>query len=545
MDQREKDLKNAKKIAKSFRPYEQSLFVLGKKPDVLSKLIDSKRYPKVTAKAIKAAIIDIADVELSSDRRIFSDHEAINSKRSNACLDTVQAEMFVENLVSIAELIQRAEDEMISVKDLYSSLRRDVIDKEPDRSIVNEKGPIATIDVGGTGIKYALYDQVSHKFLHNGETETPQSTMSKKKDRETFISVICDIITLLCEKHGIGISDLAGAGILVPASVELGSGRIKWLPFLDIKDLDLKSELLNRIGVTASIGPDVTLETLGAAKELDLKGKLKGTILGVSAGTSIGLGVITRTDDGFRILSTPDMGFNIELIRGYSVGQSIGVYIPTPDHHLGWKVAARGIVNTVAQRLKEVSQTKILESRTLKELKEMSDKDPRSVYEIVLSASEHGDLLARRLIIEAFDTDSGYNYKDDLLMEYVSKRAVAAIEKATLSNLSNTDISSVTPKLVNDLAKDGDVLAQDILREAGYFLGASLSIILPFIKPQTVYLFGGLSKSSIWRQSVESTIRKSSDFKGKFIRKGETTHFLGAATLVQLDLNFHSGSIVV
>jgi|GEM_PF-4806109 len=537
-------LDNVRGIMESFKPYEESLFVLGKKPDAIESLLAKAKSPSVSAESIKRAILDIADIELSSEKRIVSADEAMLRKRSDSTLESVHAEKLLENLAYIAELLHHAESRNIPFKKLYSELRIKALETAPPKSLVREDGPIMTIDVGGTEIKYAVYDQDTSKFSHKGSVPTPQSRGDELADKERFLDALQEIAGDLAKRSGLELTDFAGMGLLIPAPIELGTGYIEWLPFLNVRDFDLRAELLERLGMNASIGGDVTLETLGAAKELDLKGKLNGTILGVSAGTSIGLGVIARTRDGHRILSAPDMGFRIELIRGYSVGQSMGVFIPTPDHHIGWKVAARGIINTLAQRLREVKETRMLDGHTIGELSRMAESDPEAVYDVVLSASEEGDLLARRLMTESLDTDSDWNYTGARLKEHLATRAVSAIMKVDRTPLSEADISHVTPKIVDRAARDGDVLAQDILREAGYYLGASLSIVLPFIKPDKVYLFGGISKSKIWRQAVEDTIRNNSDFKGKFIRKGENTHLLGAATLLQLDLKFRSGGIV-
>jgi predicted NBD/HSP70 family sugar kinase len=395
---------------------------------------------------------------------------------------------------------------------------------------------IIVVDIGGTRIKYAIYNRIDKEFSKRDATASPQAKGDETSDKEAFIEVVSELIKKICKESKIEVDELYGVGILVPALVDFKTNIIKWIPYLDIHEIDLKDELKKRIGVYASIGADVTVETLGTAALLDTQDRLDGTLLGVSAGTSIGLGVIAEVADGtFRILQAPDLGFNAELFRDYGVSEEIGCYIPTPDHHLGWEVAARGLINSLAERVDEVKETVLLKDFSPIEFGKLAKKEPEKVYDMVVNASDDGDILARRVYGEALDPDTGKKLVDGNLHREVVDRIVSEISSVNGSKLYELDTEFITPKIIDECAQEGDNFALELLRDAGHLLGASLAVLIPFINPSKVVFFGGVSKSATWLDAVKKTVYENTTFKGEILSMEQDTRCRGAVCPVELD----------
>ncbi len=515
-----------------------------KRADVLAKVSSLADSTGFDVRKVRSVVKDIVSVERTSERTRWWRRSAREKSAGKSALQTEYEARVLENPETVRDFMEKSRQTGVPVKELYRHLRSQAVDTAHARALAAESGPIVTLDVGGTGIKYALYDQQEKNFSGEGTVFTPQATGDKVTDKETFIKSICDTIEKVAEDSGKSLDELGGVGVLVPASVDMKTGNIPWLPFIGIRDVNLKDEIYDRLGLNASVGHDTTGQTLGAAKELEEAGELKGTVLGVAAGTAVGMGVVMKSDEGYRLMPSPDLGFKTELFRGPGVGRSLGVHIETPDHNLGWKVAGRGIVNTVAARLNEVSETSLLKEHTLQELSELGRESPDQLYAVIRAASEKGDALPRRIMLESLDTDAGMQLAGNEQRDYVNQRTLSFIKGVQDSGLSRMNMDEVTPLKVDELARGGDVFSKEVLEEAGYFMGAGLSTMTPVINPDKVVLMGGISNSDVWREKVESTVRENTGFEGEILAKGQETMFKGAAALVELDLKHRSGSIV-
>jgi len=120
--------------------------------------------------------------------------------------------------------------------------------------------------------------------------------------------------------------------------------------------------------------------------------------------------------------------------------------------------------------------------------------------------------------------------------------AVSALEhdsESVLRSFHQGNIYKLTPEDIYTAALDGDILARDVLREAGRYLGVGLANIINICSPEAVILAGGLVGA--WNIYIHEAIREASRraFKQLFEKVkiipsslGDNAGILGAACLV-------------
>ncbi|HDL20394.1 MAG TPA: ROK family protein, partial [Nitrospirae bacterium] len=101
------------------------------------------------------------------------------------------------------------------------------------------------------------------------------------------------------------------------------------------------------------------------------------------------------------------------------------------------------------------------------------------------------------------------------LEEYAAAKALinmatSAIENGTKSSLGlccEGNIYKITPELIYKHAMNGDMLARDILKTAGKYLGIAIANLANIFYPSAFILAGGLSNA--WNIYVEEAIREA------------------------------------
>lgn len=107
------------------------------------------------------------------------------------------------------------------------------------------------------------------------------------------------------------------------------------------------------------------------------------------------------------------------------------------------------------------------------------------------------------------------------------------------SCLARVEREAVTSKMVGDAARQGDVLALEVMRRTGYMLGIAMANAVSFSSPEAVFLMGGPVKAG---EVLLKPLRESFDehllfvFKGKVSLRFSELHdndvaILGAAAL--------------
>lgn len=63
-----------------------------------------------------------------------------------------------------------------------------------------------------------------------------------------------------------------------------------------------------------------------------------------------------------------------------------------------------------------------------------------------------------------------------------------------LRDLTRGHLSQITPKMIQDAAREGDPVAQEILDETGFFLGVWLAGMITLFDPEAIVIGGGVAK---------------------------------------------------
>ena len=427
---------------------------------------------------------------------------------------------------------------------------------------------IITIDVGGTGTKFNIYDRISNIFLGKTEEDRKfQDKYSKKNESsltdsenaniiQEFVESLIKLIDIALKKASTSnnqnytIENVAGIGICVPTQVNR-DGNIDEIPAFKIRELHLQEDLrqklhekyqINLDNIKIQVIQDVLMHTLGMYKALKLADETREikSLMVVSAGTAAGIGI--RLDDlnnDYKLIHGSEFQFPANILRGYGIKWSIENQPNTqqcPD--LGWKVAKKGIENTFVERTIEILQSPtaiaIIRGQIIENL-----------YEKIIKESNQSYHLARRIVIECLDVDNVNNYSDwykEEIEKTIEDKFQTTVElfknsslipKNMLENLNNEQIKEqwlkgrqanqklsgiifkkfpTLVKKINSLeidqaANGEDLFARSILEECATILGLSLSIIIPIIQPDYLIFAGGVSKSRIWLELVKNTIR--------------------------------------
>ncbi|OQX87193.1 MAG: hypothetical protein B6D55_04135 [Candidatus Omnitrophica bacterium 4484_70.2] len=104
---------------------------------------------------------------------------------------------------------------------------------------------------------------------------------------------------------------------------------------------------------------------------------------------------------------------------------------------------------------------------------------------------------------------------------------------------SPQDVEKIDLKTIFSLAREDDVLANKVLREAGERLGIKIAFIVNFLNPQVVIIGGGIEEAgSIFMDAVRKTVKEwtfeesSKDLRIVVSSLGEDSVALGGASLI-------------
>jgi len=124
-----------------------------------------------------------------------------------------------------------------------------------------------------------------------------------------------------------------------------------------------------------------------------------------------------------------------------------------------------------------------------------------------------------------------------------AQRYIESGRPTILPDLVDGDRAALTPKLIDDAARQGDQLSIEIFQETGYYLGIGLSNAVCLFNPSLVVLGGGIRKATGLLESAERSMRVHSvrsllrDCRLVEASLGEDAGVMGAAELAwrQLD----------
>lgn len=130
----------------------------------------------------------------------------------------------------------------------------------------------------------------------------------------------------------------------------------------------------------------------------------------------------------------------------------------------------------------------------------------------------------------------GNNY----LVENV-KYQIRKGRRTMITKLVNNKLSKITPKIIDQAARQGDTFATEIWRDAGENLGIVLAGIVNFFNPEKIIIGGRMAKAGkilfdVIRKTVRLRAMKLPATKVKIVRAklGEEAGTIGAAALVMV-----------
>ena len=74
-------------------------------------------------------------------------------------------------------------------------------------------------------------------------------------------------------------------------------------------------------------------------------------------------------------------------------------------------------------------------------------------------------------------------------------KAVMQGRNTIIGELVNYDLNKITPKIINDAAQQGDMVAKDIYDQAGTYIGVGVANVLVSVGPRKVVIAGGVSSA--------------------------------------------------
>ncbi len=93
----------------------------------------------------------------------------------------------------------------------------------------------------------------------------------------------------------------------------------------------------------------------------------------------------------------------------------------------------------------------------------------------------------------------------------ILERAHRAIERNTESSLWSRiegDKTTLTPKLIDEAAREGDVVALSVFEETGYYLGIGIANAISIFNPSLVVLGGGIRKATGLMAAAERSVAR-------------------------------------
>ncbi|WP_297197426.1 ROK family protein [Thermanaeromonas sp.] len=230
------------------------------------------------------------------------------------------------------------------------------------------------IDLGGTSIKGGIVDKEG-RILAQGQVPT------KAQDgAEVVLAQMATLTEVLKVTAGIKESELQGAGVGIPGSVDVEKGLVRLAPNLHWSNFPLKEKMEKVLGIPVSLDNDAHVAALGEMWQG--AGRNYKDILMVTIGTGIGSAVIL---DG-------------EVRRGFwGYGAELGHVKVDPEGAL-CQCGGRGCLETLASATAIVHQVE----RELKRGRPSSlQHKPGLEAKDVLLAAREGDELALEVVNRA------------------------------------------------------------------------------------------------------------------------------------------------
>jgi len=138
------------------------------------------------------------------------------------------------------------------------------------------------IDIGGTKLEAAYVDEMGH---------VRQRVRKPTNIKGGPSAIIEDVINCMWALREGAVSTPVGVGVGVAGQVEKGSGKVKFAPNLDWRDVPLQEELQHSVGLPVIVTNDVRAATWG--EWLYGAGRGCDDILCMFVGTGIGGGVVS------------------------------------------------------------------------------------------------------------------------------------------------------------------------------------------------------------------------------------------------------------
>ncbi|HBT38936.1 MAG: ROK family protein [Thermotoga sp. 50_1627] len=139
---------------------------------------------------------------------------------------------------------------------------------------------VVGVDVGGSKIRAAITD------LDGNMKRKLERKIQRIRSADDLVDQISNLLTdMKCHDY-----ELLGIGVGIPGTCDHDTGRVRYIPAFDLRDVPLETMLEAKFGVPVFVENDVTLNALGEM----WKGAARGlrNVLLVALGTGTGAGLI-------------------------------------------------------------------------------------------------------------------------------------------------------------------------------------------------------------------------------------------------------------
>ena len=118
-------------------------------------------------------------------------------------------------------------------------------------------------------------------------------------------------------------------------------------------------------------------------------------------------------------------------------------------------------------------------------------------------------------------------------------RKLQAGHSSVLADLSDGDLTKITPALIARAAQDGDTLAQQVMEETGMWVGIGVSNLIQLYNPEVVIIGGGISQAG---ELLFGPIQRTVNWRARMV-PAATAHIV-PATLGD-DAGIYGGAVLV
>lgn len=128
---------------------------------------------------------------------------------------------------------------------------------------------------------------------------------------------------------------------------------------------------------------------------------------------------------------------------------------------------------------------------------------------------------------------------------YIVDKAVKAIaggRRSLIKKLAGGDLTTITPRIISQAARQGDGLAKEIWEETGRYIGIALSGVVNFLNPEMIVIGGGVAQAGkILFEPIRKTVKERAmripAGKVKIVpaKLGEDAGLIGAGMLVKIN----------